>query len=268
MTARLIANDRQFTLEEICDLKHDQALLLAERVKDELVAALKSEPPSTELDAAIKAIEAWDNTTAAASRGGALFSNWWERYYDRGVGKLRVPWNASEPMTTPRGLADTARAVAKFYEAMLEVNSRYGRPDVSWGEVHRIRKGKVDLEVSGGSGIAGAFRVLEFRKEKDGKLAANGGDGWVFAVEFSDPPKAYTVVAYSQSDVEGSPHFSDQAELFSANKMKRAAFTDAEIQAQLIKTYHRQAPASDRFCPVPSACSGPRPKARVSSSSS
>ena len=24
---------------------------------------------------------------------------------------------------------------------------------------------------------------------------------WVFAVEFSQPPKAYTVVAYSQSDV-------------------------------------------------------------------
>ena len=57
------------------------------------------------------------------------------------------------------------------------------------------------------------------------------------AVEFSDPPKAYSVTAYSQSDVEGSPHQSDQAALFAAGKMKRAAFTEAEIQEQLLETY-------------------------------
>ncbi len=92
--------------------------------------------------------------------------------------------------------------------------------------------------MSGGPGTAGCFRVLEFRKDSDGKLVANSGDSFVFAVEFSQPPKAYTVVAYSQSDVEGSPHFADQAPLFSAGKMKRAAFTDEEIQAQLLKQYH------------------------------
>ena len=45
------------------------------------------------------------------------------------------------------------------------------------------------------------------------------------------------MVAYSQSDVESSPHYADQAPLFSAGKMKRAAFTESEIQAQLLKTY-------------------------------
>ncbi len=46
-----------------------------------------------------------------------------------------------------------------------------------------------------------------------------------------------TNVAYSQSDVPGSAHFSDQAPLFSANRLKPAAFTEAEIKAQLLKTY-------------------------------
>jgi hypothetical protein len=45
------------------------------------------------------------------------------------------------------------------------------------------------------------------------------------------------VVAYSQSEIEGSPHYSDQAALFSANQMKPAAFTDAQIEAQLEKAY-------------------------------
>ena len=108
---------------------------------------------------------------------------------------------------------------------------------MAWGEVHRIRKGSVDLPISGGPGTMGCFRVLDFRKDSDGKLAANTGDSFVFAVEFSQPPKAYTVLAYSQSDVEGSPHYSDQAARFAGQKMKRAAFTEAEIQAQLIKSY-------------------------------
>ncbi|HEV3137329.1 MAG TPA: penicillin acylase family protein, partial [Pirellulales bacterium] len=234
---RLVNNDKKFTLEEVCELKHSPLMLLAERVKGDLIAAVRASQPTSELEAAVKTLEAWDNTVAAESRGGTLFAEWWDRYYEKGVGKFAVPWNAAEPMTTPRGLADKPRAVKTFLEALEEVTSRYRRPDVAWGEVHRIRKGTVDLPASGGDGLMGCFRVLEFRKDEDGKLAANKGDSWVFAVEFSQPPKAYTVVADSASDVAGSAHFSDQAELFSAGKMKRAAFSEAEIQAQMLKLY-------------------------------
>ena len=237
---RLVHNEKKFTLEEVVALKHSPGMLLAERVKDDLIAALRASQPTSEIEAAIKALESWDNTVAAESRGGALFADWWDRYFDKGVGKFAVPWDPAEPTTTPRGLADKTRAVQMFDKALAGFTKLYGRPDAAWGEVHRIRKGetnRVDLPVSGGAGTMGCFRVLEFRKDSDGKLAANSGDSWVFAVEFSQPPKAYTVVAYSQSDVEGSPHFHDQAALFSTNKMKRAAFTDAEIQAQLLKSY-------------------------------
>jgi acyl-homoserine-lactone acylase len=235
---RLVHSDKKFTLEELCELKHSPAMLLAERVKGDLIAALRAAEASSELEAGIKALENWDDTVKIDSRGGTLFANWWERYFEKGTGKFAVPWDPAEPITTPRGLADRERAVAKFRDALGEVNRLFGRPDVAWGDAHRIRKGSVDLPVAGGAGTMGCFRVLDFRSADDGKLVASGGDSWVFAVEFSAPPKAYTVVAYSQSDVEGSPHFSDQAALFAAGKMKRAAMTDAEINAQLLKTYH------------------------------
>jgi len=235
---QLIHNDRKFTLQEICALKHSPRMILADRVKEDLLAALRKAPATAELNAAIEAITKWDNTVAAESRGGTLFANWWVRYSDKGIGKFAVPWNADEPMATPRGLADPDRAVTTFMAALAEVNRLYQKPDVAWGEVHRIRKGNVDLPVSGGSGLMGCFRVLEYRKDADNKLAANSGDSWVFGVEFSQPPKAFTVVAYSESDTKSSPHFADQAPLFSANKMKPAAFTEEEIQAQLIREYH------------------------------
>lgn len=236
---RLIHNDRKFTLEEVRDLKFSPAMLLAERVKADLIALIRASQPTSELEAAAKALEDWDNTVKVESRGGTLFANWWERYSenDKPPNLFAVRWSASEPTATPRGLAEPERALKLFLEALADVTSSFGRADVTWGEAHRIRKGSVDLPISGGSGTMGCFRVLGFRKDSDGKLVANTGDSFVFAVEFSQPPKAYTVLAYSQSDVEGSPHYSDQAALFAAGKMKRVAFTDAEIQAQLIKSY-------------------------------
>jgi acyl-homoserine-lactone acylase len=234
---QLIHNDRKLTLEEVCALKHSPKMILADRVKGDLLEALRSEPQTPELAGAIKTLAAWDNSVAAESRGGTLFANWWDRYWDKGKGKFAVPWNAAEPMATPRGLADRARAVKTFHAALAEVNELYKSSDVPWGEVHRIRKGSVDLQVSGGSGLMGCFRVLEFRKDPDNRLAANSGDSWVFAVEFSQPVKAYTVVAYSESDKPTSPNYADQAPLFSANKMKTAAFTEEEIKRQLVREY-------------------------------
>ena len=84
----------------------------------------------------------------------------------------------------------------------------------------------------------GCFRIVGYREAEDGKLVARTGDSWVFAVEFADTPKAYTIIAYSESEVEGTPHFSDQAELFANRKMTRAAFTEKEIKKQLIASYH------------------------------
>ena len=80
--------------------------------------------------------------------------------------------------------------------------------------------------------------MAAFREADDGRLVVSGGDSWVFCVEFAETPKAYTIVGYSQSEVPGSPHFSDQAALYSANQMKRAAFTEAEIEAALLAAYH------------------------------
>jgi acyl-homoserine-lactone acylase len=102
----------------------------------------------------------------------------------------------------------------------------------------------VDVPVGGGSGGLGCFRVLSFRRAEDGKLVVSGGDGWVLAVEFGDQPRAYSVLGYGQSIREESPYFSDQAEMFARNEMKRVALTEEEIRAQAIRRYR---PGSERL---------------------
>ena len=75
---------------------------------------------------------------------------------------------------------------------------------------------------------------MSFTRDADGKLAANGGDGWVFAVEFGDVPRAYSVLAYGQSRLATSPYHADQAEMFARGEMKKVAFTEKDVNAQAI----------------------------------
>jgi acyl-homoserine-lactone acylase len=200
--------------------------------------------PAGEIAEAVALLERWDNTASPESRGSTLFEIWWQRYSQRQPDSLRFAnvWSAADPTRTPRGLADPRRAAEAFAWAVEETKRRHGRVDVSWGEVHRVRRGAVDVPVGGCSGALGCFRVLTFQRDEDNVLVANGGDGWVLAVEFGDVPRAYSVLAYGQSPRPESPWHADQAAMFARGELKRVAFTPENVDAQAVLRYRPGAP--------------------------
>jgi acyl-homoserine-lactone acylase len=208
-------------------------------VKSDLLAAVRAASPTPQVAQAAELLAAWDNTAGPTSRGAALFSIWWARYTEGQTpdSMFAQPWTAAAPVATPRGLKDAARAVSAFSWAVEETVKRHGAFDVAWGDVHRVRMGKTDEPVGGCGGALGCFRVLNFRTDPDGKRSVVGGDGWVLAVEFTDIPRGYSVLAYGQSALEDSPHYGDQAAMFAKGEFKRIAFTDSDINAQTIRRY-------------------------------
>jgi acyl-homoserine-lactone acylase len=241
----LIHNDRILSLEDMVELKHSMKMILADRVKDDLVAAVRERNPGGELSEAIELVAAWDNTVGRESRGSTLFEIWAGRYFSvtDTLVQFRDPWSREDPMGTPRGLGDTDGAADAFAWAVAETKDRFGRWDVPWGEVHRIRAGEKDIAVGGCASALGCFRVLGYVTDDDGKFKVYRGDGWVLAVEFSDPPRAFSILAYGNSNREESPYFYGQAELFADNRMKTVAFTEAEILSDLVRSYK---PGEDR----------------------
>ena len=182
-------------------------------------------------------LEAWDRSVAATSRGGVLFEMWW-RLYQRAVkSPFATPWSPAEPMTTPHGLADPDQAIVALLQAADSVQRRFGRLDVAWGDVHRIRIGNRDLPVGGCRGDLGCFRVLWFGDDPDGRRRVRGGDGWVLAVEFDSLPRAYSVLSYGQSDHPDSPFFGDQAERFAAGDFKAVRFSRPDVERGAIRRY-------------------------------
>jgi acyl-homoserine-lactone acylase len=235
----LIDNDRKLSLDDVMSLKHSYRMLLGDRVRDDLVKAVRATNPTGDVAKAIDVIAAWDKTVAPASRGGVLFEIWWRRYIaqTRPDTMYAEPWNPGSPMLTPRGLRNLPRAVEAFTWAVGETARRHGSFDAAWGDVHRVRRGTVDVPVGGCSGDIGCFRVLQYRDESDGKRSAIGGDGWILAVEFGDQPRAYSVLAYGESPRPDSPYFGDQAEMFAKGQLKPVAWMEKDIEAQTIKRY-------------------------------
>jgi len=253
----LIHNNQLFSLEDVVELKHSMRMLMADRVKHDLIDAVEATDPGGEISDALQQIKEWDNTVARESKGGVLFKTWWSRYSStadtvsvsgspESVGYSATPerlfaepWSYEDPVRTPNGLADYERAVEAFEWAVEETKDRYGHWDLPWGEVHRAVIGDKDVAVGGCTGLLGCYRVLWFTEHRDDeqKLEVRGGDGWVFAVEFGDVPRAYTVLAYGQSDKEESPHYTDQLTIFADNEMTPVAFTREEVEEQLIRKY-------------------------------
>lgn len=246
LAIELIGGDNKLSLEDVVKLKHSYRMLLAERVKPDLIAAVKAKSPTGDVAGAIALLEGWNNTAAPESKGAAIFELWWAHYSGiRPPERQVLPdekrfarvWSAADPLNTPRGLADPARAVESFTWAVTETAHRYKNWDVAWGDVHRVRRGSVDVPVGGCAASLGCFRALGFARDPDGKLSANGGDGWVLAVEFGDVPRAYSVLAYGESNRPNSPWFADQAELFAKGELKQVAFTEADVNAQSVVRY-------------------------------
>ena len=235
----ILHNDRRFSLEDVVVAKHSMRMLLADRVKNDLIAAVRATAPTGEVAQALELLATWDNTAAADARGALLFETWWNRYraLTRGTEPHHVAWDPAQPATTPHGLSNLTAAVQAFTEAIPDAASRFGSWSAAWGDVHRVRRGNVDVPVGGCSGALGCFRVLNFG-ESDGKRIANGGDGWVLAVEFGDEPRAFTVLAYGQSPDPASPFHANQAALFAANRMKPVLWSEQQIAGATVHRYH------------------------------
>jgi acyl-homoserine-lactone acylase len=239
----LVDGDARVSLEDVVQRKHSTRMLLADRVKADLLAVVRPRVTGQGDDAlrrGLELLERWDHTASADSRGAVLFAEWWRTYIEA-IGPeaepFAQPWTVDAPVATPHGLARPDVAADTFAGAVRWMVERFGAIDVAWGDVHRIRRGAVDEPASGCPGQLGCFRVLNFTDDPDGRRSAVGGDGWVLAVELTNPPRAYSVLAYGQSAKSDSRHHADQAAMFARGEMKPVAYLREDVERQAVRRY-------------------------------
>jgi acyl-homoserine-lactone acylase len=248
MALAMLESQAKFSLDDVKRMKFNPQMLLADRVKPDLIRAIKAAPnPSDDLRKGLSVMEAWDNRAAAESQGVMLFLRFQDAYTNAVKQPYATPWDKENPAKTPSGLSDPAQAVKLFEEAVQWTRKTFGSESVAWGEVVRYRFKGIDLPADGAPGNYGMFRVMRFAPQPDGKRVAGWigedkplvgfGDAWALAVEFSKPVRAYSVLAYGQTTDQNSKHSRDQIELFARHQYKKIWFSEAEIKANLEREY-------------------------------
>jgi len=245
----LLERQEKFSVQDVIALKYNTRVLLADRVRDPLVAAVRQLPgASAEAKAGADALAAWDGRASADSRGAVLFQRFWDAYAAKVRDPFETRWQSENPASTPTGLADPVQAVAALESAVKATRAAHGSETVRWGDVHRFRFGAVDLPGDGMNGTYGTFRVMRFDQDAAGNrrvvgnLEANRslvgfGDAWVLLVDFSGPTTGWSVLAYGQTSNLASPHSRDQIGVFADHALRRAWYSEADIKANLVREY-------------------------------
>lgn len=231
-SVRMLDEDSSITFAELIAYKHSTRMELADRVVDELLPLARAGDGDL-VRRAGQVLERWDRSADQGSRGAVLFSAWWQTLARRGGSPFAARWSPEAPRTTPDGLADPSAALAALETAAGRVEETYGALDVAWGDVHRLRRDGLDLPGNGGPGGLGVFRTVGYDSAGAGRQVATGGDSFVAAIEFGTPLRAMALVGYGNWSQPGSPHRTDQLELFARKELRPVWLTRQEVEAHL-----------------------------------
>ena len=201
---------------------------------DDLVAAARKRGTERAKRAA-DILEKWDRQADPRSDGTLLLYRFLLQAGNnfQSIGGYAVPPDDRQPLTTPRGFADSARAVAALDAVAGKIESEYGSLHVLWGDVLRFRRGSLDLPGNGAPSMMGAIRTVNPGPFVNGKAQGVSGDTYFAVVEFSNPVHAEALLSYSNWSRTGSPHAEDQTPLMSRKEMRPVWRTRKEIEANL-----------------------------------
>ncbi|MGJ7609398.1 MULTISPECIES: penicillin acylase family protein [unclassified Variovorax] len=238
---RVALNSRAYTAE----LFKARALALVCSVRriavkaDPQTGEAFSPPRSVDTGPACAVLKAWNDTGTASARGAHVWDEFWARAELLPAARLyAMPFGASDPLATPRGLqasaADDLRQA--FGAAVLRVQASGYALDASRGETLFVTRNGRRIPLSGGCDGQGYFTVVcsESRLDRGG-YGMDGdpnGNSYMQIVRFPQGGvEAHTFLSFSLSDDPASAHHADYTRAYSAGQWLRVPFSQAEIEA-------------------------------------
>ena len=231
---RLLAQADAISLADLKEMKLSTRAEVADRFVDDLVAAAR-QFGGERAQRAAGILESWDRETECGSDGAFLFYCFVEAAGEdfNAIGGYAIAADSAQPLTTPCGFADPARA-ADMLDAQVErLEREYGSLHVLWGDVVRLRRGALDLPGNGAPGVMGAVRTAAPGSFENGTAQIESGDTFYFVLEFTDPIRAEALLGYGNWSREGSKHVTDQLEMASNKQMRPVLRQRSEIEAAL-----------------------------------
>jgi acyl-homoserine-lactone acylase len=190
----------------------------------------------------------WDRRNNTGSVGSHVWTELWRRLSGAptagsglpavGSTLYAVPFNAADPVNTPRDLnvgnTDVQKRVMGELAYTVKFFSDSGIPlDRPWGQVQFDTRNGERIPVHGGSGVSGVYNAItpSALVPNTGNTPILGGSSYIQSVTFSPSgPEARAVVTYSQSTDPANPNYADQTRLFSNYGWVTLPFAEGDIR--------------------------------------
>ncbi|MFH8348964.1 penicillin acylase family protein [Streptomyces sp. NPDC018045] len=194
---------------------------------------------AVDVSEACRVIGAWDRTVRTDSKGALLFDRFWRRLSATvpPADLWRTPFDPADPVRTPRTLNTAAPGFATaLADAVAELRAARIPLAAPLGEHQFVVRNGKRIPVSGGAHGLGVWNMTagQWDPAGGGYTEVRHGSSYIQAVSFQGggcPVDARTLLTYSQSSNPRSPHYSDQTELYSANRLLRSRFCERDVLA-------------------------------------
>ncbi|HEY2463213.1 MAG TPA: penicillin acylase family protein, partial [Steroidobacteraceae bacterium] len=242
---------RNATLDSLIAAGYDGHLTAFDKLLPPLIAAYDAlpgaDPKRADLQQAIEILRAWNKRTSADSVATAVAIFWAQGLAERNAEAARA---AEEPaydylvdkLTDPERIGGLSAALAKMQQD-------YGRWQIAWGEINRFQRltddivqpfddSRPSLPVGFAPsqwGALASFVATKPRKTK--KIYGSEGNSFVAAVDFGPTIHAKAIMSGGESGDPSSPHFTDQALMFSQGRFRDVLFYPEDVRAHAERSY-------------------------------
>ena len=243
---------RGVTLDTLIAAAYDGHLTAFDVLLPPLITAYDAlpagDPRRERLLEPIGVLRNWNRRTAADSVPTAVAIFWGQELIDRKGAEAR---DADEPVYDYLigNLADGERIDALMV-AIEKLQRDYGKWQTPWGDINRFQRltddivqpfddAKPSLPVGFASSQWGALASFDYtRPRKTKKIYGAVGNSFIAAVDFGPTVHAKALMSGGESGNPASPHFTDQALMFSQGKFRDVLFTPEEVRAHAERSYH------------------------------
>jgi acyl-homoserine lactone acylase PvdQ len=166
---------------------------------------------------ATQMLQNWDRRVTPDSKEAMLFATWWREYRSRfpqmsDIGVVRALSNPGRQQATV-----SMQALKRAVGVMTE---RFGRLDVAWGKVRRIRHEQHEFPVGGSAAMHTLHQTAPEPKPSWAVEIAGSGDVYKMVVQLREASNVYSVTPFGNASAPASPHATDQMELYSNQQLK------------------------------------------------
>lgn len=255
---RVLKEENNYDIDKVIKAGYDKRLAAFEVLIPALVKAFESNVMYDDSLYAFFAgpmavLKGWDFRCSENSIATTLAIEWGQRILPAIFRTKIIDDEEADQVEKSIYFAQNAKAkdlLNPLLETVKELEKKFGRWQIPWGEINRFQRISSDIEnrfddskpsfpvgfVSSTWGMLPSYTSRTFPGTK--KRYGVNGNSFICAVEFGKKIKAKSLLAGGNSGHENSPHFFDQGEMYSKGIFKDVLFYKEDVLQHVERSYH------------------------------